>query len=150
MDAVRALRERGIDRPEGLLEHAAPSVILATCRWWDGLTGVGTGLLVSRIRGGGVADEELADATERKLAGLRAGFEEYAERFPEGSVAEPHARMQQRRWPDDQACVGDLIVIEATYPSLSVCCDVCQTEAAYTVRALGALPSKSAAVRLAA
>ena len=37
---------------------------------------------------------------------MRARFDEYAARYPEGSIAEPHSDLQARRWPDDERCLA--------------------------------------------
>jgi hypothetical protein len=137
-----------------MLEYAEPEAIIRTCEWWDGLKGVGTGLLVKRVREGGVAPElvpgEVSSLKQRKLARLVATCEERVKLFVPGSVAEPHARMQRRpngsdpkRWrePDPkQLCGGDLVVIDASSEAIEVRCDACGEEAAYTPRSVGALP----------
>ena len=70
---------------------------------------------------------------------MRARFDVYADRYPEGATAEPHARLQARRYPEDDACPGSLVVIETTYPLITVECDVCAYTAAYPARSLHVL-----------
>jgi len=137
IDAVRALRSRGIGNAEELLEYGTPDELLAACRRWDGRQGVGPGLLASWIRNREFVDEPTAP--QSKAAQMRARFEEYAARFPEGAVAEPHARLQARRRYDDDPCPGSLIVIETTYPLIAVECDACDYAAAYSARSLHVL-----------
>ena len=74
---------------------------------------------------------------------MRARFDEYAARFPEGAVAEPHARLQARQYRDDTPCAGSLIVIETTYPLISVECDACDYTAAYPARSLHVLDGQT-------
>jgi hypothetical protein len=152
IEAVRALRDRGIDNAEDLLEHATPDAIIRTCEWWDRQTGVGTGLLVSKVRKGGMA-EELTSADgltekQRKLLRLRAKFEELTKVFVPGAVAEAHAALISRRKNDAyDSCDGNLIVVSVLDDSLAVRCDACRFDAAYSLRlAVAVLPSQPAAV----
>jgi hypothetical protein len=138
VEAVKALRARGVNNPEDMLEHATPEQILAACHRWDGQRGVNPGLLVHWIRAGEFG-EPAATPPPSKGEQMRARFDEYAARFPEGAVAEPHARLQARRWPEDDPCPGDLIVIETTYPLISTECDRCDFVAAYPLRSLHVL-----------
>jgi hypothetical protein len=149
MDAVHALRSRGIDNGEELLAYGTPAEILAACRRWDGRPGVGPGLLARWIRSQQFPEPEPTPApAANKRAELRARFEAYARRFPPGSIAEPHRRLIERRWPDDveralelgqDLCDGDMIVADAIYPQLIAECDRCDFEAAYPVRGLHVL-----------
>ena len=139
IEAVTALRARGVDTAEDLLEHATPAQILAACHRWDGRQGVGPGLLVRWIRNGEFTEPQAAPPPG-KGAQLRARFDEYANRYPEGAIAEPHARLQARRYPDENdPCPGLLVVIETTYPLISVECDQCDYTAAYPARSLHVL-----------
>lgn len=151
-EAVQALCARGVSPvlAEELQGLGTPDQILAACRRWDDDEGVGAGALVYRIRAGDFAEPEPepAPAPTNKAAQLRARSDAYARRFPVGAIAEPHRRMIERRWPDDIAralelghdvCDGDMIVVEAIYPLLTVECDRCDFEAAYPVRGLNVL-----------
>lgn len=138
MEAVKALRARGVDTAEDLLEHATPEQILTACHRWDGRQGVGPGLLVSWIRAGQFEEPAPAGAPS-KGEQRRARFDEYAARFPEGAVAEPHARLQARRWPEDDPCPGSMIVVDAIYPLLTMECDQCGFTAALSTRHLHVL-----------
>jgi hypothetical protein len=141
--AVDALRERGVDNGEELLAYGNPDQILAACRRWDKREGVGPGLLASFIRNQDFPEEPKPSAP--KLDDRHDRFAIYAERYPEGSIAEPHARLQERRWPEDERCGGDMIVVDAIYPLITVVCDRCDFEAAYPLRSLGVLDGQEAA-----
>ena len=143
--ALNALRERGVDSPETLLSFGTPAQIIAACHRWDRLPGVRKNLLVKWIRDGDFDAPEAAApvAAPSKAANMRARFDEYAARFPEDSVAEPHARLQARRYPEDEPCAGSLIVIETTYPLISVECDTCDYTAAYPIRSLQVLDGQA-------
>lgn len=138
IEAVTALRARGVDTAEDLLEHATPAQILAACHRWDGRQGVGPGLLVRWIRQGQFAEPEPAGAPSKGEL-MRARFDVYADRYPEGATTEMHAELQARRYPEDDPCPGDLIVIETTYPLITVECDECGYEAAYPAHSLHVL-----------
>jgi hypothetical protein len=154
MDAVQALRDRGIDNPESLLQYADPEAIIRTCEWWDGLKNVGTGLLVSKVREGGIASPDGLSEKARKHARLVDRFAEVAQRFAPGDVTETHARMQCRacgtpdaRWqhPDEEElCGGDLVVIAVSsdieVPCIEVRCDACLFESCYSPRSAAVLP----------
>jgi hypothetical protein len=138
-DALRALTARGVNGAHDLLELGTPEEILAACHRWDSEKNVRPGLLVRWIRDGKFEGEEEAPAPSKGQQ-LRARFEEYAARFPEGTAVETHAQLIERRWPDEfalgGACIGDMVVIEATYPLLSMECDACGFVAALPVKAL--------------
>ena len=138
-DALRALTARGVNGAHDLLELGTPEEILSACHRWDGEKNVRPGLLVRWIRDGKFEGEEEAPAPS-KGAQLRARFEEYAARFPEGEAVELHASLIQRRWPDEYAqgdvCAGEMIVIEVTYPLLSMECNACGFVAALPARHL--------------
>lgn len=140
-DAVKALRARGVNSAEDMLEHGTPDQLLAVCRRWDAQRGSkSTGLLVHWIRQGEF-NEPAASTAPSKGSMMRSRFEEYAAQFPVGTVAEPHARLQARRWPEDEPCPGSMRVIEATYPLLSMECDECGFAAALGPRHLHVLGS---------
>jgi len=132
LDAIKALRSRGVDNAEPLLKHATPDEIMAACRRWDARTGVGPGLLAKWIR-----DREFIAPNEpqavSKADRLRRQFTEYAKRFPVGASIEPHANLQTE---DENPCDGSMTVAGTAYPSLIVDCDTCGYEAAYTPRSL--------------
>jgi hypothetical protein len=135
-DAIRELQACGVDEPEQLLEHATPDRIVATCQWWRTRSNVTTGLLVSRIRKGGM---EAVDSPPSVRQQLRQQFEAYVARFEVGSTLEPHARLQVRRRYQDELCGGGMVVYEAAYPSLFAECSGCSFEAAYPLKVLKAL-----------
>jgi hypothetical protein len=124
VEAVQALRARGIDNAENLLEHGTPDQIIAVCRRWDGRQGVGGGLLVKWIRNGEF-DEPEPEPTLTPAEQLRARFDEYATRFPVGTVIERHHVLQARRWPNDDPCPGSMTVVDTTYPTFVIECDRC-------------------------
>ena len=141
MEAVKALRARGVDKAEALLELATPEEILRACQKFDRREGVGPGALYNWIRNGEFDDPAPA-AAKTKSAIMRERFDEYARRYPEGAVAEAHATLIMRRWPDevdDGVCAGDMIVVSASYPVLEMECDACGFVAALTPRALHVL-----------
>lgn len=127
MDAVRALRERGVNSPEALLEHGTPEQILAACHRWDKQQGVSAGLLVKWIRDGNYTEPDEKPA-QSKGAILRARFDEYVRHHPQGSIAEPHATLIARRWPNEldfDTCNGNMIITAADYPIIEMDCDKC-------------------------
>jgi hypothetical protein len=138
IEAVHALRARGIDNAEELLQYGTPAQILTACRRWDGRRGVGPGLLAGWVRTGQFAEPEPQPKQSRDAI-LRARFDDYAHRFPAGSTVEPHAQLQARRWPDDEPCPGRMVVYESLYPNITVECDRCGFVAAYPVRSLAAV-----------
>jgi hypothetical protein len=137
-DVVRALRARGVDDPEMLLECGSPDEILAACRRWDRRKGVGKGLLVKWIREGQF-DEPEPQPKQSRDAILRARFDDYARRLPAGSSVEPHAQLQARRREDQDSCDGRMVVYESIYPNVTVECDRCGFVAAYPIRMLAAV-----------
>jgi hypothetical protein len=133
IDAIHALRERGVDSPESLLQFGTPEQILEACRRWDAREGVGPGLLVRWIRSQEFAGEK---PVTNRTAQLRARFDDYAERYPEGAVCEPHARLQARKGYLEDPCPGQLVVIDIPSMAIITECDVCGEEWSYTVRTL--------------
>lgn len=147
IEAVQALRTRGVNHPEQLLELAEPEQILAACRRWDTQTGVTPGLLVTWIRAGEFTAPEPEPTAPTKSQQLRATHAAYARRYPVGTVVETHRRLVERKWPADlerdDPCPGDMVVWHATYPLLVMRCDECGFEAGLPVhefhRTLGPL-----------
>lgn len=133
-DALRALKNRGVNQAGDLIEIATPDQIVSACHRWDCERNASPGLLVYWIRHGKFAQEPLP--AQSKAEQLRARFDEYAAAFPVGSIAEPHVSLQARRNYDDDPCPGDLIVTETSWPTLVVRCDRCDFEAAFSPRAL--------------
>ena len=132
IDAVRALRERGVDQAEEMLELATPEQILMVCARADRRGNIGPGLIVKWIRERQFEDEvPVVD----HAAQLRARFDDYAKRFPEGSVAEPHARLQGRKGYRVD-CPGRLLVVDIPEGAIVAECDICGEEWSYTVRTL--------------
>lgn len=158
--AVRALRARGVDSGEQLLQNCSAEAILAACRDFDRRNEKGdtrgAGWLYTVVRNGGLRErrepEDTRSTNERKAAERISRFNDYARRFPVGAVAEVHGRLEQRRYPSlpvEQRCPGLLVVIAAGYPTIAVRCDKCAFEAAYPLRALPQLPDEPLAVGLA-
>lgn len=137
-DALRALRSCGVNDPESLLELATPDGIIATCNWWREQPKAGVGLLVHRLRAGGVDDRPVEEFSKQQQHQER--FREYAARWPVGSPIETHVRLQHRCWPEDEPCVGSMMVYETTYPVIAAQCDVCEFERGYALRGLGQIP----------
>jgi hypothetical protein len=149
LEAIDALRARGVDTAAALLEHGTPEQILTACRRWDRRTGVGPGLLAQWIRNGEFEDPEAPPPAPGKGAALRALFDDVARRFPIGSVVETHAELIERRWPQDleraretgqPLCAGWMVVTEASWPALEVECEACNFDAGYPARALRTAP----------
>jgi hypothetical protein len=140
MDAVRALRARGVNSPEVLLEFGTPDEILGACHRWDQQKGVSSGLLVKWIRDRNFVQEPKAVVSQ--AARNHALFQEYAARFPEGAVAETHATLIARRYPDeldDDVCAGNMIVFQALEPNLAIECEACGFVTGIPVRSLHVL-----------
>jgi hypothetical protein len=140
MTAVTALRARGVDDAESLLEYADADAIVRTCDWYDKQGArAHKGLLVWKIRQGGVGDKPPTKGEQ-----LRAQFAQAADRYPEGATTETHEQMRQRRWPNDRdRCPGQFRVTAAMYPTLMVQCDTCGFEAAYPVAQLHVLGERN-------
>jgi len=142
VEAVQALRARGVDTAEQMLQLATPAQILAACRRHDARQGrVGPGAIVKWIRDGEF-DDPLDPPAHSRPAQLRARFDEYVRSLPVGRTVEPHCALVARCWPgelDDGVCGGDMVVIEATYPVLSMACDECGLVAAIGPRHLHTL-----------
>jgi hypothetical protein len=136
-DALRALRERGVTSANDLVEHTDPDKIMSACRKWDREPGASPALLAWRIIHGHTADD---GPKVSKGEQLRVRFDDYARRFPEGTVTETHAALWARRYPDEVCdCAGRLVVWDAHYPNIAVECDGCSFEVAYPVGSLHVL-----------
>jgi len=120
-DAVAALRERGVNNPEQLLELAAPADILATCHRWDVQAGVSPGLLVRWIKDGNFPEPDPPSTTDR----LKAQFAEHQARLPVGTRIIRHADLEAGQWNRDEKCIGVMCVQESDYPVLTLECSVC-------------------------
>lgn len=129
-DAIREMRACGLDNPEALIDCATPEAIVAACRWWKAKKGVGTGLLVSRIRDGGITE------APPRADELRQRFQGFATRWPTGTVVSTHTRLQERYWPRDEPCPGDMEVWDTTYPIVALMCRCCGFEIGYPLRRL--------------
>jgi hypothetical protein len=137
MDAIRALRDRGVNQPEQLLEHGTPEQILAACDRWDRQPNVSPGLLVKWIRDGQFAEQATKANTAEER---RATFASYARRYSAGETIELHATLQARRSYDDEPCPGELVVVDLVGQQLAARCEDCGYEVAYTARSLRAIP----------
>ena len=129
-EVVAALRARGIDSPEQLLQYGTADQILAACQRWDARENVRPGLLVRWIRDQDFPDPE---PPQSRAAQLRARFDEFVRRHPDGASVEWHADLIRRRWPQDleheEPCPGEMLVEDAIYPVVTMRCDVCGFEA---------------------
>lgn len=133
-EAVQALLDRGVNAPEQLARCGTPEQILAVCHRWDRQTGVTPGLLVRWIRDRDFDEHAPAASSRPAPAGPRFG--DYARRYSVGSVAEPHATLQQRCGHDDEPCSGDMVVVDLACEQLTASCDRCGYGVAYTLAAL--------------
>jgi hypothetical protein len=153
IDAVKAMRARGIDNAEEHLQYATLEQIRGWCEWWDGKQGAGPGLLAKKIREGGDPPGQRPPAGSVHTR-LRATHDDYAQRFPPGSVVEPHARLLTRqRYKDDhpleearsleqsgdELCRGLLVVLSNRYPVWEVECDLCGFVAGLPASSLAAV-----------
>lgn len=130
IEALHALRDRGVEDAESLLEAASVDRIMATCKWAD-RQGASTRLLVWKVKHGGVDPADLAVKGKRQR--MQERFAEIAQRYPVGWIAEPHRQLQRRRGYDED-CDGMLIVVEPPqFPTVVVRCDACAYEAAFPV-----------------
>lgn len=138
--ASTSLATRGIDgdMATDFLNALPADRIVATCQWWDKQSGVGTGLLVSRLRRGGV-QSNVPDEREVRVQTMRRRFQTYAEAHPEGSVLEPHSALQERKDHYAERCNGRIRALDATWPNITGECDACGFQAAYPYGALGVL-----------
>lgn len=143
IQARNALRDRGVTDPEQLLQHATPARILAACRRWDAQRADGRklspGWLAKVVRNGGIDEEKADQSVVDKRAALHHRFEQLTRQFPPGTATESHARLLARRWPDENACGGLMVVVARDFPALTVRCDVCGSETSYPLRALAGL-----------
>lgn len=149
-EAIMALADLGVTGSIDIAAAHDPDLILGWCRWaaerrQHGQQ-VGTGLIVSGIRRGEQPPGSGHTSPSSKRAERQARFEEYAQRFPAGSITESHRELQQRRWRDDgeEACGGYLVVVRTSYPTIEARCSACAFEVAYPLRALGVLPPEPA------
>lgn len=139
VDAVRALRHRGVNNAEPLLELGTPNEILDACHRWDRQEGVSPGLLVSWIRNGEFEPEP--PPPEPAANRLHAIFDEYAARFPAGTPIHsphyrsvpvenppPHARIWDRIRQEN--CPGTVRVAGANFPTIYAECDSCRYDCA--------------------
>lgn len=137
--AIIEMRQRGIDDAESLVSSTSPDRIIQTCQWWDGLSGVTKGLLVKKIREGGV---DVEPAPSSKRARLRERFDEFASNYSVGDIPESHAKLQARQHPEDDRCAGMMVIVDQpTWPFVNVQCDLCGFQAAYPARSLSILPA---------
>lgn len=131
--AVAMLRDRYVDDAENVAALVDPQAVIGACVWWDRKPGANTGLLVWKIRQGGVSDT----APASKRTQLRDVFDRYVLAHPVGSRLCSHAALAARRWPDEREdCTGSLMVAVAAYPVLEMVCGVCGFDAALTPRAM--------------
>jgi hypothetical protein len=145
VEALQALRARGVDQAEGLLADATPAQILAACRRWDGRQNVGPGLLAHWIRTGQIPEE--AEPGPSIPAQLRARFADTAARFPIGTpIHAPHRRTITERMPTGQVlaigeedCPGAVRVTARDYPVIACECDRCPYDVGYPVAGLAGL-----------
>ena len=127
IDAVRALRTRGVDQAEQLLETATPDEILSTCHRFDARQGrVGPGWLVNQIRAGHYTDPDI-EAAPSTADRLRAQFADHQRRLPADTIVDRCAHT---------GCTGWMRVQPSTYPILVVACSVCRAEYGVPIRAL--------------
>lgn len=131
--ALEMLRDRNVDRAEDLVDSTDPQAVIGTCEWWDRQDGAKPGLLVWKIRQGGVTDRPPAGKAQK----LREVFDRYVTAHPVDSRLCSHMALAARKWPgEDETCPGQLMVVAAVYPVLEMQCDGCGFEASLTPRAM--------------
>lgn len=123
-EALTALRLRGVNDPDRFIDQAPAPAILGACRWFDRQNGGGVGLLVWKIKQGGVIDPQPSAVTAR--SSRRPVYDQQAL---------PVFWMAHQAWEDAWAertenhpeqCPGRLLVVEARWPVLVVECDACE------------------------
>jgi hypothetical protein len=142
LDALNALRERGVNAAEDLLELATPDQILATCKRWDAQHHVNPGLLVHWLRTG-----QIAIPTPDPIDQMHAQFDDYARHLLTGTaIKSPHYRTVPIPDPPPNAhiwdrlrtedCPGTVRITGANYPFILAECDSCRYDCATPVNAL--------------
>ena len=133
--ALQMMRERGVDDAESLLNCAEPQAIIRTCQWFDRQSNAKKGLLVWKIRAGGIPEKDTPvsrSQTQREI------FDRYIQAHPVGSQLCSHIALATRKWPNDKVdCSGQMMVVAATiFPVLRMECNMCTFEATLTPRAM--------------
>ena len=118
-DAIHALERRGIDNPERVLDLLSPERILATCEWYDRQQGARTGVLVWKIRNGGVEPSAVSSTLDRPRS--RPVYDDSG--LPVLFMA--HADWDKRRDFTVSCADGQLMAVAAVYPIVTVECDRC-------------------------
>lgn len=128
-NALDAMRQRGVENPDTFIDGLDPDRILGACQWFDRQQGGSVGLLIWKIRQGGVAVRTVEEPQAIRRPVWRMP--------PEPIFYKTHAAWdQQRGYPD--TCTGRLMVVEADYPVATVECDQCDFLAGLTVKAMPA------------
>lgn len=138
--AVHALQTRGIDDAELWVESLGDGVVLTTCQWWDKQRNAKAGLLVWKLRHGGVQEMVEPQSSGQRL---RAAFANHVVRYPLESVATSHLALQRLRsdLQLEDPCEGGMVVVGVEYPALVLECDRCGLELAVPAGELNRMPS---------
>ena len=116
------------------MDSTSPQVLVRTCEWWDRQRNAKPGLLVWKIRQGGVTEEPRRTS---KTSELRVVFDAFSRLHMEGAVLESHQALAARRWPDYwESCPGSIRVVECRWPVMELECDVCGFRACLTPRSM--------------
>ena len=138
LDAVHALRARGVDQAEQLLELGDPEELLELCGRFDARDGrVGPGWIVSEARAGHFTDPEPPPTPPTPEEQHQAKFAAALRRLPPGTAIWRHAEMEPPHRLEE--CPGLMRVEESTYPTLTIACTVCLDTVAVPVRLVHAL-----------
>lgn len=131
--AIQMVRDRGVDGADDVVlsSTTSPQTIIRTCEWWDTRPDATPGLLVWRIRQGGVPEEDAPRPKRSKNAWMRDTFDSFLLKHPVGSRLCTHRALAARKWPADREdCAGSLAVDGSTaFPMLVMVCDSCGFEA---------------------
>ena len=133
LDAVQALRARGVDQAETLLEIADPDDLVALCRRFDVRQGrVGPGWIVSEARAGHFADPAPPPEPPTPEEQMRARFDETLRRLPLDTPIWRHADMEPPHRLEE--CPGVMRIEESFYPIVVIACSVCRDSIGVPIR----------------
>lgn len=124
------MQQRGVENPDTFIDSLDPDRILGACQWFDRQQGGSVGLLIWKIRQGGVPVRTIEEPeTHRRPVWT----------MPDQPIFyKTHAAWDQQRSYHVDCPTGRLNIVEAAYPVATVECDQCDFEAGLTVKAMPA------------